>query len=122
MSHVKNLQLRAPLEMLLLRDAVGDNDLIQITLVDAINGVSTQDTVRYKSNYRCRTFLLEQSRSASDGVGSIRKIVDENGSPVRHISNKHHCSILPVGDSRRAAFLEQLALKDKDQIVHRPYE
>jgi hypothetical protein len=85
--------------------AVGHNDLVKRTSVDALDSVTTQDTMSEKGIYLRCTFLLEQLGSTSNSIGGIRQIVNQNGYSITDIANQHHGGILAVGDFGGAALL-----------------
>jgi len=91
--------------MLLLRHRVGHDDLVQSTVVDTINGISTQNAVGDECNHLCSTLLLQELRRASDGVRCIGQIVNEDSRALGHVSDQHHCSVLAVADLCGAALL-----------------
>jgi hypothetical protein len=86
--------------------AVGHNDLVKGTSVDALDGVATQDTVGDKGIYLRGTFLLEQLGSASNRIRGVRQIINQNGYPITDITNQHHRGILAVSDFGGAALLD----------------
>jgi len=89
--------------VVLLRHRVGYNDLVQRTRVDAIDGVSAQNAVGDQCNHLRRTLLFKQFGRAGDRVGRVGQIVDEDGSALGYIADKHHGRILAVIDLRGAA-------------------
>jgi hypothetical protein len=99
----EDLELGASRFVFGLVDCIGHNDLVECASVDALDGVSAQDTVGNECKHLGRAFLLEQFRSAGDCVGSIRQIIDEDGSAVRDISDQHHGRILPVVNLGRSS-------------------
>lgn len=105
-SYFENLQLLTTLLVLLLVNAVGDDNLVNGTSIDAVDGITTEHAVSDKSNDLAGTLLLQELGCASDGVGSVGKIVDKDGDTVCDITYQHHCRILAIGDLSRATLLQ----------------
>lgn len=91
--------------MLGLVDGVCHNDFVQCAGVDTINRISAEDTVGDQRIHLRSALLLQELRSASDGVRSVRQVVDQNGRAVCDVSYKHHSRILPVVDLRGSTLL-----------------
>jgi len=104
-SNFEHLQLLTTLLVLLLVDTVGDNNLVNGTSIDAINGITTQHAVGDESDDLVGTLLLQELGCASDGVGGVGKIVDKDSDTVCDVTYQHHCRILAVGDLSRATLL-----------------
>jgi hypothetical protein len=104
-SYFENLQLLATLLVLLLINAVGDNNLVNGTSIDTVDGITTEHAVSDESDDLAGTLLLQELGCASDGVGSIGKIVDKNGDAVCDITHQHHCRVLAIGDLSWATLL-----------------
>lgn len=103
---IKHFQLRAQTTMLLLRDRVGHNDLVNGGGIDAGNGISTEDAVGDEGVNSSGTLSLQQLGSASDCVGRIGKIVDQDTDPIGNVANKHHAGVAVVCKLDGTTFLE----------------
>ena len=86
MPNIEHLELRALLFMLLLRHAVGHNDLVKGARIDTLNGISTENPVCDESVDFCRALLLEQLCGASDSIRCVREVIDENSSAIGNVS------------------------------------
>lgn len=104
-AHVQNFQFRTPLLVILLGHGVCHNDLIQCARIDALYGVTAQDSVSDESYYISGALFLQQLGRSSDGVRSIRQIVDKEALSVPDLSNQHHSRILSVIYLGRATLL-----------------
>jgi hypothetical protein len=104
-AHLKHFQLGASRLVFCLINSVGYHDLVERTGVDAIDRVAAQDAVGDERIHLVRTFLLQKLCSTGDGVRGIGKIVDEDRSAARDISDQHHGRVLSVVDLSGAAFL-----------------
>ena len=104
-SYFQNLQLLAALLVLLLVDTIGDNNLVNGTSIDAVDSITTQHAMSDESDDLVGALLLQELGCASDGVGSVGKIVDKDSDTVRDVTYQHHCRILAVGNLSRAALL-----------------
>lgn len=104
-SYFENLQLLTTLLVLLLVNAVGDDDLVNGTSIDAVDGITTEHAVSDKSNDLAGTLLLQELGCASDGVGSVGKIIDKDGDTVCDVTYQHHRRVLAIGDLSRATLL-----------------
>lgn len=105
LTNVQNFQLGTQSEVLILRNTIRYNDLIQWGSINPIDGISAEDTVGEECVDLGRALLLQKLRSSGDCVGSVRQIIDENCYPIRNISYEHHGGILSVCDSSGSAFL-----------------
>lgn len=75
----EHLQLGTSFAMFRLIDGVCDNDLVQSTGVDPVDGIAAQDAMGDEGiDFAC-AFLLEEFGGASDGVASVCKIINEDG-------------------------------------------
>lgn len=104
-AHLEHFQLGASRLVIGLVDRVGHDNPVERTSIDAVDGVAAQDAVRDERVDLSCTFFLQQFRCAGDGVGGVGKIVHENGSAVRDVSDQHHGRVLSVVDLRRSTFL-----------------
>lgn len=104
-TNLKNLQLGAETFVLILRNTVCDNHLVDGACIDAGNSISTEDPMGDQCIDIGCAFFLQEFGSSSDGVGSVCQIVDENDDSVCDISHKHHGRVLTIGDPRRSSFL-----------------
>lgn len=104
-ANLEDLQLGASRLVLGLVDRVGHYNLVQCTGVDAIDGISTENTVGDERIHLGRSFLLDELGCTGDGVRRVCQIVDQDGSTVCHVTNEHHGGILPVADLRGPALL-----------------
>lgn len=102
---LKDLQLGAPALVILLGHRVGHNDLVQCTSVDALDSISTQDTVCNERNHLRSTLLLQELCRAGNGIGRIRQVIDKDSCALSNVSNQHHGRILSVVDLCGAALL-----------------
>lgn len=102
---VENLELGALAAVLLLRDRVGDDDLVNGRGVDARNRVAAEDTVGDKGVDFCGSLALEQLGGARDGVGRVDQVVYENADAVGHVADEHHAGVALLGELDRTAFL-----------------
>lgn len=105
MPNFQNLQFGASGQVLLLRNGVCDDDLIQGAGVDPLNCVTTQDAMRDKREHLRRTLLLQKLSRTRDGIRRVGQIINQDRSAAFHIPDKHHRRVLTVRDSSRAAFL-----------------
>ncbi len=94
----ENFELGTAFTVLSLVDGVGDDDFVEGTGIDALNGITTEDTMRDEGIDFGRSFLLEQLGRTCDGVTRIREIVDQNCSLACDVSDKHHRSVLSIRD------------------------
>lgn len=106
--NVQNLQLFAPNLVLFLRYRVCNHNLVDGRRIDAVNGISAENAVGNQSvNLGCLAPLLEQLRSAGEGIGGIGHIVNKDSDLVGKVSDEHHCRGVAVSDAGRAALLLQ---------------
>lgn len=115
-ANFEDLQLWAPRLVLGLVNGVGDNDLVQCTGVDAINGISTENAVSDQRIHLRRALLLHQLSSTSDSVRCVCQIIDEDGSAVCNITDQHHGRILPVADLGGSALLVDQRKRHTERI------
>lgn len=101
----QNFQLRTALLVFGLGDAIGHDDFIQRTGVDAFDRVSAQNTVREQRDDGCGALFLEELRRSGDGVGGVGEVVDEDGGAVGHVADEHHGCVLAIGDFGGSALL-----------------
>jgi hypothetical protein len=104
-SYFQNLQLLAALLVLLLVDTVGNNNLVDGTSIDAVDGIAAEHAVSDESDDLVGTLLFQELGCASDGVGSVGKIVDKDSDTVCDVTYQHHGRVLAVGDLSRATLL-----------------
>lgn len=105
MADFQDLKLGALQDMITLSNSIGDNDLVDGALIDTLNGISTQETVRDQSVDLRRSFLLQKSSGACDGIGGVCKIVDQDSGAILDVTDKHHGGILAISDLGGTAFL-----------------
>lgn len=92
--------------MFLLWDRVCANNAIDRRGVDPVYGVAREHTVGNEGVDLCRaTFTLEKFRCASDRVGGVGHVIDENGDFASNIAHEHHCCVLPFRNAGWAALL-----------------
>jgi hypothetical protein len=103
---IQNFQFRTAPLVLMLRHAIGDDNLVQGAGIDAFDGVTAEHTMREKCVDFRGTLFLQQLGRTCNGIGGIGKVVYQDGRSVGYIANEHHDGILPVGDARGAAFLK----------------
>jgi hypothetical protein len=108
-SNFKHFKLWTPLLVLSLVNGVGYYDPIERTGIDPVYGVAAQHAMRNQGVHFRGTLFLQQFGGSSDGVGSIREIVDQDGRLARYFADKHHGGILAVGDLSRTTFLEKVS-------------
>lgn len=58
-----------------------------------------------EGNHLCSALFLQELRRASNGVGRIRQIINQDGCALADVSNQHHGRVLPVVDLCGAALL-----------------
>jgi hypothetical protein len=104
-SYFENFQLLATLLVLLLINAVGDNNFVNGTSIDAVDGITAEHAMSDESDDFAGTLLLQELGCASDGVRSVGKIIDQNSDTVCDITYQHHCRVLAIGDLSRATLL-----------------
>jgi len=102
---LEDLQLGAPALVILLGHRVGHNDLVQCTSVDALDSISTQDTVCNERNHLRSALLFQEFCRAGNGVGCIRQVVDQDSCALPNVSHQHHGRVLSVVDLGGAALL-----------------
>jgi imidazolonepropionase-like amidohydrolase len=106
-----------------LRYAIGRDQLVDGTVLDAVDGVPAQDTVGDEGIYSSSALLLEElcssrdlplsvlihmynrSQRPSHGASGVDKIVDQNTDTVDHVTYEDHAGALGRADLGRAAFL-----------------
>jgi hypothetical protein len=107
--HVANLQdleLGARCQVLLLRDGIGGDDLVDGAGIDALDGIAREHTVRDERIHGLGTFLLQELSGACDGVRGISQVIDEDGGTTAHFTDEQHGGVLTIRNLRRAAFLK----------------
>lgn len=103
---VQRLQLGTHALVVVLRDRVGDDDLVNGRGVDARNGVATQDAVSEQGVDGGGPLLLKELRGAGDGVARVDEVIDEDAYPVLDVADEHHARVALLGVLGGAAFLE----------------
>lgn len=106
------------LHVLLLGHTIGNDYLVKITVVDAINSVAAEDAVSDQRVNHSGAFFLQQSGCACNGVGGVGEIVDQDGRSVSDVAYKHHGCVLAIRDARWTPFL---ALLDGDALSTAKY-
>jgi hypothetical protein len=88
--------------------AVGHYHLVQGARIDPVNSVSTENAMCDQGVDFGSALLLQQLRSARDGIGGVRQIIDQDSSAILDVTDQHHSCVLAVGDLSRAPLLLKL--------------
>jgi hypothetical protein len=111
-ANLQNLEFRARLQVLLLRDGVGGDDLVNRAGIDALDGVAREHAVCDECIHSLGAFLLEKLGRACDGVRGISQVIDEDGGAAAHFTDKQHGGVLTIRNLRWAAFLNFVRRRD----------
>lgn len=101
----ENLELGAQPTMLVLRDRVGDHNLVNGRSIDASNGISTEDTMGEQSVYSSSALTLEKLGGSGNGVARVDDVINQDAHTIGNVTNKHHAGISVFGELDRASFL-----------------
>ena len=82
MTNFQDFELGASAQVLRLGNAIGHNNLVQSTGIDAVNGVTAKNTVCHESVDARSAFLLQKLSGASDGVRCIGQIINQDRGAV----------------------------------------
>ena len=109
-TNFQDLQLGTPAQVFRLVDAVSDNDLVESTGVDAVNGITAQNPMCNQRNNLGCTFPFHKFGSACDRVRRVCEVINENGCSIPYVAYQHHRGILTVCNPCRATFLYSVRL------------
>lgn len=93
-SDVEDLHLGAASQMLLLRDAVTDNDLVNARILDPCDGVSRHDGVGDNGIDLLRSVLLKDLGRLGDRERGVGNVIDQDADLVLDISDQHHVRLV----------------------------
>lgn len=82
--------------MIILWHGVGDDNLIQRARIYALHGITGEYTMSDQREDPGRAFLFEKFGCASDGVGRVSEVVDEDGGAAFDLADQQHGRILAV--------------------------
>lgn len=91
--------------MVLLRNGVCHDHLVDSRSIDTRDGVTTENAVRQEGIDVSSTLLLEQLGSSRNGVAGIDEVVNEDADLVLDITHQHHAGIALLGVLGRASLL-----------------
>lgn len=92
--------------MLILRNRVGHNDPVNGRCIESWDGIAAENAVSEQCINLGGTLLLEEFGCASDGVGSVTQIVNQNTNPVGNVAHKHHAGVSLFGKLDGTTFLK----------------
>lgn len=92
--HVEDLHLVAASQVLLLRDTVADNHLVNARVLNTSDRVSRHDGVCDDSINLLGAVLLQDLGRLGDGEGGVSNVVDQDAHLVLDIPHKHHVGLV----------------------------
>lgn len=118
--NVQHVQLGAQSTVFVLRDRVGDHNLINGRVIDALYGVAAEHAVGNERIHSRGAFLSQQLSSTCDGVGGVDEIVNQDTDTIGNVAYQHHGGILSVCDARGPSFLGGLVKLGRHSQVGLP--
>jgi hypothetical protein len=82
----------AQLLLLLVRDRVGDHQVLQLTVVDLVDRVTAEDTVCNNCNGRCCAVLDDNVGCFAKCTASVCHVVDDDRNAALHVTNQDHAA------------------------------
>jgi hypothetical protein len=103
---LQNFQLGTQTGVVVLRNAVGYNNLVKCGGIDTGNGIATEYAMGEQGVHLGCALLFQQFCSAGDCIGGIGQVINKNADFFRNISHEHHSGILSVCDTGGTTFLK----------------
>jgi hypothetical protein len=85
-----HLNLVALPHVLVLGDAVGDDDGLEVRVVDPGEGRPAEDAVRQDGVDLLRAGLHQLVRGRADGAAGVGHVVHQDGNAALHVAHQHH--------------------------------
>jgi hypothetical protein len=82
----------AQLLLLLVRDRVGDHQVLQLTVVDLVDRVTAEDTVCHNRNGRCCAVLDDNVGCFAKCTASVCHVVHDDRNAALHVTNQDHAA------------------------------
>jgi len=89
---IDRLDSRTQLLFLLMRYGVRHNQLLQLTLIQLLTSVSTENSVSDDRDTLPGTVLNDHIGSFYQGAARIRHVIDNDGDAVAHVTDQYHAA------------------------------
>lgn len=82
----------AQLLLLLVRDRVGDHQVLQLTVVDLVDRIAAEDTVCHDRNGRCCAVLDDNVGCFAECTASVCHVVHDDRNATLHVTDQDHAA------------------------------